>query len=315
MIRRRTLLLSAPALSLAPASGHAQTMVVRLGTSVEGGGFAPYAAALLDALRSVDPILDIKVVETKGSSENAERLQSGDLDIGLVSGEVMYEWLARDRERPKLKVVSVIYSTPGMFAVHPDTRFRRIGDLRGRPVVWSPKGTGSSVQARYVMDGLGLDVDRDFEAIYHERFTDGPTMVIERRAVALWGSGYRWPGFVELANQPGGVRFVVPTAAEILQIRARYPFLAQLVVPPGLYPGQYEPIATVGAWSFILCRPDLDDAVGFPLAKSLHKAERASVPSKHTQQTTARNTLAAISTPDQLHPGVLRFYREAKLIQ
>lgn len=290
-------------------------MAVRLGTSVEGGGFAPYAAALLDGLRSVDPILDIRIVETKGSSENAERLQSGDLDIGLVSGEVMYEWLARDRERPKLKVVSVIYSTPGMFAVHPDTRFRRIGDLRGRPVVWSPKGTGSSVQARYVMDGLGLDVDRDFEAIYPERFTDGPTMVIDRRAAALWGSGYRWPGFVELANQPGGVRFVVPTGPEIVQIRAKYPFLAQLIVPPGLYPGQYDPIVTVGAWSFILARPDLDDAVGHRLAKSLYKVERAALPSKYTVQTTARNTLAAVSSMNELQPGVLRFYREAKLTQ
>jgi TRAP transporter TAXI family solute receptor len=290
-------------------------MSVRFGTSVEGGGFAPYAAALLDALRSVDPILDIRTVETKGSTENAERLQSGDLDIGLVSGEVMYEWLGQDRDRPKLRVVSVIYSTPGMFAVRPDTRFRRIGDLRGRPVVWSPKGTGSAVQARYVMDGMGLDVDRDFEAIYPERFTDGPTMVIERRAAALWGSGYRWPGFVELASQPGGVRFVVPTGPEIAQIRAKYPFLAQLTVPPGLYPGQYDPIVTVGAWSFILARPDLDDAVGHRLAKSLYKVERSALPSKYTVQTTARNTLAAVASPEELQPGVLRFYREAKLTQ
>ena len=109
--------------------------------------------------------------------------------------------------------------------------------------------SGTAVQARYVMDGIGLDIERDFEAIYPERFTDGPPMVMERRAAALWGSGYRWPGFVELANQPGGVRFVVPTAEEIAQIRAKHPFLAQLTVPPGLYPGQYDPIVTVGAWS------------------------------------------------------------------
>lgn len=315
MLRRRTLLLSAPVASLAPASARAQTMVVRLGTSPEGGGFATYSAALLDALRSVDPILDISVVETRGSTENAERLQSGDIDIGLVSGEVMYNWIAKHADLPKLRVISVIYSTPGMFAVRPDSRFRRIRDLLGRPVVWGPNGTGSAVQARYVMDGIGLDLDRDFEAIYPERFIDGPTMVIERRAAALWGSGYRWPGFVELANQPGGTRFVVPTAAEIEQIRAKHPFLAQLTVPPSLYPSQYDPIVTVGAWSFILARPDLDDAVGYRLARSLNKTERAYVQSKQTIQTTARNTLLAIRSLDELQPGVLRFYREAKLVQ
>jgi hypothetical protein len=32
-------------------------------------------------------------------------------------------------------------------------------------------------------------------------------------------------------------------------------------------------------------------------------------------QTTARNTLAAVGSLDALQPGVLRFYREAKLVQ
>jgi TRAP transporter TAXI family solute receptor len=315
MIRRRTLLSLVPAASLAPAIARAQTMAIRLGTSTAGGGFAPYAAALVDSLKGVDPILDIKPVQTKGASDNAEKLQAGDIDIGLVSGEVMYEWIAGHPDKPRLRVISVIYSTPGMFAVRPDSRYHRIADLLGRSIVWSPRGTGSAVQARYVMEGLGLDMDRDFDAIYPESFADGPTLVIERRAAALWGSGYRWPGFVEMTNQPGGARFVVPNAAEIAQIRAKYPFLAQLTVPGGLYPGQYEPIVTVGAWSFILARPDLDDAVGHRIAKSLFKAERAVLPSKHTVQTTARNTLGAIPSVDALQPGVLRFYREAKLVQ
>ena len=315
MIRRRTLLSLAPAVFLAPAVARAQAMEIRFGTSTMGGGFAPYAAALIDALKGVDPILDIKPINTKGATDNADRLQKGDLDIGLVSGEVMHEWLSEHPDKPKLRVISVIYSTPGMFAVRPDTRYHRIRDLLGRPVVWNPRGTGSAVQARYVMQGLGLDMDRDFEPIYPEGFADGPTMVIERRAAALWGSGYRWPGFIELTNQPGGARFVVPTAAEITQIRAKYPFLAELTVPGGMYPGQYEPLITVGAWSYMLARPDLDDGIGYRLARSLYRAERSSMPSKHTVQTTARNTLAAITSPDALQSGVLRFYREAKLVQ
>jgi TRAP transporter TAXI family solute receptor len=315
MIRRRTLVSLLPAGIFAPAAGFAQSMTVRLGTSTPGGGFAPYAVALVDTLKSVDPILDLRPLTTRGASDNAERLQKGEIDIGLVSGEVMYEWIAQHRDLPRLKVISVIYSTPGLFGVRADSRYHRINDLRGRRIVWGPRGTGSAVQARYVMDGLGLDMDRDFEAVYPEQFTDGPPQVIERQASALWGSGYRWPGFVELASQPGGARFVAPTAAEIARIRAKYPFLAQLTLPAGMYPGQYDPITTVGAWSFILARPDLDDAVGHRIAKSLYRAERAAMPSKHTVQTTVRNTLAAIASPDELQPGVLRFYREAKLAQ
>jgi hypothetical protein len=180
-------------------------MEVRFGTSTAGGGFAPYAAALIDALKSVDPILDIKPINTKGATDNAERLQRGDLDIGLVSGEVMHEWLSEHPDQPKLRVISVIYSTPGIFAVRPDTRYHRIRDLLGRSIVWNPRGTGSAVQARYVMQGLGLDMDRDFDPIYPESFADGPTMVIERRAAALWGQRLPLAG-LHRAHQPAGRR-------------------------------------------------------------------------------------------------------------
>jgi TRAP-type uncharacterized transport system substrate-binding protein len=114
-----------------------------LGTSIAGGGFHPYSAALVDALKTVDPLLEIRIVQTKGSSENAQLLQVGDIDMGLVSGEVMHEWFKVNPTLPQLTVVTVMYSTPGMFCARADSRYRTISDLKGRPVVWSPRGTAA----------------------------------------------------------------------------------------------------------------------------------------------------------------------------
>jgi len=298
-----------------PAVSRARALSIRLGTSIEGGGYLPYSAALVDTLKSVDPILEISPLQTRGSTENARLLQAGDIDMGLVSGEVLYEWRAANPGAPPLKVVSVIYSAPGLFCVRADSRYHSISELEGRPVVWSPRGTGSAVQAHYVMDGMGLDMDRDFEAIYPDSFIEGPYLVLGARAAALWGSGRRWPGFVEMASRPIGARFIAPDAAEIGRIRAKYSFLAPLTVPASLYPGQYDPIATVGTWSFILARADLEDAVGHRMAASLYKVEHAAVLTRQLAQTTARNTLAAIRSVDDLQPGVLRYYREIGLVR
>ncbi len=314
-MRRRTLLASLPAATLAPAAAQAQTVSVRLGSSTEGGGFHPYSVALIDALKAVDPLLEIKLQATKGSTENVQLLQVGDIDMGLVDGEVWHDWRRANPAASRLGVISAMYSAPGMFCVRADSRYRTIADLKGRPVVWSPRGTGSAVQARYVMDGMGLDMDRDFQAVYPESFADGPYMVIESRAAAIWGSGLRWPGFIEIASRPLGARFLVPNADEIARIRAKYPFIVELTVPGGLYPGQYNPIVTVGAWSFILSRPDLDESIAYRMAAALYKADRVGTLSKQVAQTTARNTLAAIKSVDELNPGVLRFYREKKLVK
>jgi uncharacterized protein len=315
MVRRRHALFLLGALATAPA-GRAQSLSVRLGTTPAGGGFEPYSVALVETLKSVDPALAVTVVETGGSSDNAARLQAGTLDLGLVSAEVLHEWAAALPPRaPMLPIVNVMYSTPGMLGVRADSRYRRIDDLRGQRVVWGPRGTGSAAQARYVMGGLGLDTDHDFEPIYPEQFLDGPVLVLEGRAAALWGSGLRWPGFVQLADHPLGGRFLTPDAAQINRIRARYRFLVRLVVPASTYPDQRNAIETVGSWSFIVARHGLDETIGYRLAMALHKIEQLTWKPRYLAQTTARNTLSAIGSNAELQPGVLRFYREAHFVE
>ena len=291
-------------------------MKITLGSGTEGGGFTIYASAFIDALRSVDPTFEIKAMGTKGTPQNVQMLEAGDLDIGLVAGEVAHELLTgTGRPLTKLKVISVMYSTPGMFVVRADSRYRHIADLVGRPVVWNGRDSGLAIQARYVMDGIGLNIDTDFQAIYTDQLTEGPTMVIDGRAAALWGGGVRWPGFVKVASSTRGGRFVVPTSSEIQRIHDKHSFLTRLTVPAALYPGQYDAIDTVGAWSFILARADLDDPIGHRLAASLYKIDRAGSLSRQLLETTAKNTLAAIPRPDALQPGVAQFYKEVELLK
>jgi TRAP transporter TAXI family solute receptor len=290
----------------------AQTASLLLGTTPDGGGFAPYSVALIETLKSIDRDLELRPVDTGGSTDNAARLLAGSIDIGLVSGEVFDE--SEQRARGRLKIVSAMYFTPGMFAVLGNSPLRTISHLRDKPIVWQPRGSGSAVQARYVMHGLGLDIDRHFSAIYPANFADGPKYVFDGSAAALWASGLRLPSFVRIAEHPLGVRFIVPNAEEIARIRAAHPFLVPLTVPRGTYPGQIEPIATIGSASFIAARPDLDEALVHRLAAALHKIERFAGRPTYLAQTTAANTLVSVESLDELHPGALRYFREAGIV-
>jgi hypothetical protein len=89
-----------------------------------------------------------------------------------------------------------------------------------------------------------------------------------------------------------------------------------MTVPAESYPGQSAPIHSVGSWSFILVRPTLDDDVAYRLARALHRAEDAlGKRLKQARETTAANTVAAAPRLELIHPGVLRYLREAGVVR
>jgi uncharacterized protein len=113
-----------------------------------------------------------------------------------------------------------------------------------------------------------------------------------------------------MSSKEGG-RFIAPDVQEIARILAKHKFLKAITQPAGSYPGQSDAIPSVGSWSFVLARPDLDQAVAFRLAKALHMAEAD--PSPQLAETTAKNTLAAVTDQGLLHEGVRTYYRQAGL--
>jgi TRAP transporter TAXI family solute receptor len=290
-------------------------MKIRLGTATPGGGFPVYGAAFVEGVRRTDPGLEIEAINTKGSTENVPRLEAGTLDIALVQGEVVHEALSGIGRSPaNLKIITAMYATAGMFVVRADSPYRAIADLKGKPIAWGAQGSGLVILGRYAMDGLGLDAAKDFQPVYLERAGDGPAMVLDGRVAALWGGGTGWPGFTTVAKSEKGARFIAPNAEEIRRIRAKHAFLKEVTQAAGSFPGQSEPVPSVGSWSFVLARPDLDDAVAFRLAKALHELERQGSPPPQLAETTAGNTVAT-APGDRLHPGVARYFREAGLLR
>jgi TRAP transporter TAXI family solute receptor len=294
-----------------------QKTTISLGTATPGGGFPLYGDAFAGVMNEADQTLSIEPRNTKGSNENIPLLEAGQLDIALVAGEPSYEaFMGIGRPRTKLKILTAMYSSPGMFVVRADSPYKTIRDLVGKPVAFGAKGSGLPILSRYVLDGLGLKQDEDFQSIYLDRAGDGPAMVLGGRAAALWGAGIGWPGFAGMAASPGGARFIAPDAEEIARIRAKHTFLKPLTIPAGSYPNQNAPIDALGSWSFILVRESLPDDVAYHLARSLHGIE-STFCKKLPQacETTAANTVAATPNPELIHPGVLKYFREIGVVK
>ena len=286
---------------------------ISLATATAGGGFPAYGAALAETLNEADPTLLVQTRHTKGSTENIALIEAGEVDIALVTGEPLYEAVkAIGRAPADLRIVAAMYSSPGMFVTRADSPHRSVADLLGKPVAFGARGSGLVILARYVLDGLGLDINKDFQAVFLERAGDGPAMVADGRVAALWGGGIGWPGFVTIAGSTSGARFIAPDAAQRKKIMAKHSFLKLLKVPAGSYPGQSKPITSVGSWAFVIARSALADDLAYRLARALHRGESAIAKRlPQAAETTAANTVAAALHAELIHPGVQRYLREA----
>jgi len=284
--------------------------IVTLATATPGGGFPFFGDNAAAIINETDPSLQVVTRNTKGSAENIGLLEAGSMDIGLVAGEPAYEAFAGIGRAPTaLKVIQAIYSNPGMFAVRGDSPARTLRDLIGQPIAWGTRASGLTLLGKYVTDGLGLDREKDFQAHYLDKAGDGPAMVADGRVAALWGGGIGWPGFTAVM-QAGG-RFIGLTPQEIARVTAKHNFLKPITVPAGAYPGQTEPVRSVGSWCYILSRPTLADDVAYRLARALHLGHAAFAGRlDQARETTPQNTFAAAPSPAHIHPGVRRYLRE-----
>ena len=279
-----------------------------LGTATPGGGFPVFGAAYSEMLNAQEPRLNIETRNTKGSTENVPLLEAGKLDLGLVAGELASAALAKPGTG--LRIVAAMYSSPGLFIVRADSPVRRIADLTGKPVVLGPQGSGITVLGRTVLDSLDIKITE----ITLEKAADGPPMLADGRAAALWGAGVGWPAFAAIAR--GGGRFVAPDAGEIRRILEKNPALQAVTLPAKSYPGQDAPLPSVGSWSYVLARPGLGEEQGYLLARALHRAESPlAARLDQARETTVANTVAAAPKRELIHAGALKYFREAGFLK
>ena len=281
-------------------------IVLILGTATPGGGFPLYGDAFAEMVNAQEPRIRIEPRNTKGSTENVPLLGARKLDLALVAGEVASAALA-ERGTP-LRIVAAMYSSPGMFIVRGDSPHRSISDLRGKPVVLGTQASGVTALGRTVLQSLDIEV----KPIFLEKAADGPAMLMDGRADALWGAGVGWPAFTALAKQGG--RFIGPTPEEVKRILEKQPALQAVTLPAKSYPGQDQPLASVGSWSYVLAHKDhLQEEAAYLVARAVHWAEAPlAARLEQARETTMANTVAAAPRREMIHSGVLKYLSEIK---
>ncbi len=217
--------------------------VVRIAGGIEGGSYDKVASAIASALaQQVE--CPAEAVPTVGSSDNAERLEREEVQLGLVQGDSM--------DSPTLAVVASLYHEAVHILVKQELPIAKMEDLRGHQILLGSEKSGVRTVARLLLARAGMtfdDVQVDSSS-WHGLKTE-PTAEVAI-VIAKIGSA----DLVELLSN--GPYRLLPIA-DTLQFAMDEPIFHPVLLSAADYPGSQLPeggLSTVAITAFLAARHD-----------------------------------------------------------
>ena len=295
---------------------------VTLATGTPGGLYHPIGNAIcrMFNLPAEHQAVPCVAVSSDGAVANIRQVEAGTSSFGLSQTDVAYAAFhgegpfAAAGPSPGLRSLIALYPEAFTVVARADAGIRDFGDLRGRRI-----GIGTT--------GAGYTVTRDVVLSYHGWTISDADRLLEvgpaEQNQALCGN--KVDAIVFSAGHPNGLTQeatlgchaqLVPVAGPpIKRLLAAHSYYVASVIPRGIYPGNPRDVATFGTLAVLLTESRQSDTLAYAVVKAvfdnfadfrrLHPALAA----------LRRRDMVPSSAVIPIHPGALRYYREAGLIR
>ncbi len=314
-------LLVAPLLSAGGVAMAAKRFVT-IGTGGVTGVYYPVgkAIATLVNAQSAKYGLRVTVESTGGSVFNINAVIHGDLDFGMAQSDRQFEamyGLAEWKDKgPQEKLRS-------LFSLHPETYFmvasepsgiKSYSDLRGKVVAVGNPGSGTRQNSSDVLAAYGLTFD-DLKRAEGLKASESAKMLQDGRIDAFAYTVGNPAGMIKEATSGRvKVRFLPVEEDALGSLLEGRPYFVKSTIPISFYPQalNQKDVPTFAVKATLITRADVPDAVAYAITKTVFEnlaKLRKLHPALGSLQ--PKQMLEGLSAP--LHPGALKYYREAGL--
>jgi uncharacterized protein len=294
---------------------------VTLATGTPGGIYHPVGNAVcrmfnLPGEHQPKPCV---AVTSDGSVANIRRVENGESAFGLSQTDVAYAAFhgegpfAAAGPNPKLRMLVALYPEAFTVVARADTGIRDFLDLRGKRV-----GIGKS--------GAGYTYTRDVLLELYDWMIPNPERVLEfgpaDQNEALCNN--KVEAIIFAAGHPNGLtqeattgcrsRLVRVTGPPIDRLLATHPYYIASVIPGGMYPGNPNDVPTISTLAVLVTSSDQPDELAYGVVRAVFE-NLADFRRLHPALSTLHiKDMVPNETVIPIHPGALKYYREAALL-
>lgn len=260
------------------------------------------------------------VESTGGSINNLEAMHKGELEMGVVQSDILYnayngtEIFADVGSDKGVRDVMALHAEPFTVVARKESKINSFDDLKGKRVYMGPPGSGMRATMEELMKKKGW-THKTFASVVDLKSSDQSQALCSGKIDVMIYSGGHPNGAIQQITSQCATRLVDVDGPAIDKMIAEHPYYAHAVIPGGMYVGNPKDVHTFGVRAEVVASANLDDASVYQVVKAvfenldnfktLHPVF-ATLDAKHMVPS---GNLAPI------HPGALKYYKEKGLIE
>lgn len=295
---------------------------VRIATANPAAIYYPVGNALcrmINLANENDPAKRCQAVVSDGAVANVEKVKAGDVTFGLTQSDLAYGAyrgegiFAAAGPDPQLRTVIALQRESFTVVARSDSGIRDFQELRGKRVGIGKVGAGYTFTRDVVLGFYGWTIS-DFDRTLELGPVAQNQTLCNNEVDAIIFESVHPDGLTQEATSECHVRLVTVAGAPIDRLIATHPYYVASVIPGGMYVGNPRDTATFGTQTLLITTARQADDIAYAVAKAV-LANFADFRRLHPAlMALAMEDLIPSQAVMPIHPGALRYYREAGLL-
>jgi TRAP transporter TAXI family solute receptor len=182
--------------------------------------------------------------------------------------------------------------------------------LKGETMAMGAKNSGTIGSNRTILEGLGINMDNDFELLYAGYGPSADAVQNGKAAGMGTPAGVPVGAVTQLFSSAGDkVKLLAFTDEQIAKADGGKDLWTAYKIPAETYPGQTEEIQTIAQPNFLATHADLPEDDVYQITKTIFE-NLAFLNAIHPATKAMALDQAIAGLPVPLHPGAAKYYKE-----
>lgn len=312
--------LGAVALSAMPAQASEKT--VTIGTAGVTGVYYPAGGAICRLVNRARREHGIRctVESTGGSINNLEAIRKGDLELGVVQSDLLYnaykgsDLFVDVGADKKLRILFSLHAEPFTVVARKDAKINTFDDLKGKRVYFGPPGSGMRATMEELLHNKGWS-NKSFASVADLKSADQAQALCSGKIDAMVYAGGHPNGTIQQITSMCPTRLVDVSGPEIDKMIAAHPFYAHAVIPGGMYAGNAKDVRTFGMRAELIASSDMEDSTAYTIVKAVFDNLDNFKTLHPVFATLDARQMVQGGDVVPFHPGAVKYFREKGLVE